>query len=188
MLKIFIICSALLFISSLPLEAQQSENQPVQNVFKGTRFINGQSANLANEGELILQIQHRFGDISYGIDEFFGLDQATMRLGFEYGLFRNLNVGVGRSTILKTYNAYLKFRIFQQPNNFPLTIVTTAEGSVPSLKDFFPDEYNNFSDKYSADIQLIFSSSLGPVGLQVSPGYLHTGYLFLENEKFDFLQ
>jgi len=185
MLKIIIICSGLILISSVTSHAQQTENLPVNNVFKGTRFINGQSANLANNGELILQIQHRFGDISYGIDEFFGLDQATMRLGFEYGLFRNFNIGVGRSTIFKTYDAYIKYRIFQQTNDFPVTLVATAEGSVPSIKDFFPEEYNNFSDKYAASMQLIFSSSLGPVGLQVSPGYLHTGYLFLEDKKFE---
>ena len=90
-----------------------------------------------------------------------------------------------RSNIFKTYDAYLKFRLIQQSENFPLTIAITTEGSVPTIKDLFPEEYNNFSNKLSADAELHLATTLGPVGLQLSPGYLHTGYLFFEERKFD---
>ncbi|MBN2637188.1 MAG: hypothetical protein JXR61_13030 [Prolixibacteraceae bacterium] len=181
--KIYVI--GLFVFALLFSNAQEAQLQPVQNSFKGTRFVNAQSVNLSSEGELILFIQHRFGDISYGISEFFGLDEATMRIGFEYGLSRNLNIGIGRSTMFKTYDANLKFRLFQQTKNFPVTVAATAEGSIPTIKDFFPEAYDNFSNKYSADFQLHISKTIGIFGFQLSPGYLHTGYLFPDNDKFD---
>lgn len=177
-----------LFVFALLLSnAQKVEPQVIQNSFKGTRFVNAQSANFTNEGELKLFIQHRFGDISYGISEFFGLDEATMRIGFEYGLIKNLNIGIGRSTLFKTYDANLKFRLFQQTQNFPVTVAAVAEGSIPTIKDFFPTEFDNFSDKYSASLQLHIAKTIGIFGFQISPGFLHTGYLFLDDDKFDLI-
>ena len=34
----------------------------------------------------MLRSSHRFGTLNGGAYEFFGLDNATMRLGFDYGL------------------------------------------------------------------------------------------------------
>ncbi len=163
----------------------QEENIAVQNVFKGTRLVNAQSANLAKQGELHMQIQHRFGDISGGMYELFGLDQASMRLGFEYGIGKNWDIGVGRSSMFKTYDASVKFRIANQSGTFPLTIVSTAEGSVPTIRDYFPESLNNFSDKFSGNVQFHVAKTIGIFGLQVTPGYLHTGYLLTEEENFD---
>ncbi len=174
-------CLILLFINV----SGQEEDNYIKSVFKGTRLINGHSANLAEQGELYLQIQHRFGDVSDGLYEFFGLDQATMRLGFEYGIARNLTVGIGRSTMFKTYDASIKFKIAQQSAHFPLTISTTFEGSVPTQKHYFPETYNNFSDKFSGSAQLHFAKTIGIVGLQITPGYLHTGYLPIEVNKYE---
>ena len=180
-----IIWSALFVLTVLSVHAQVTEDSTIQNVFKGTRFINGQSANLAEAGELQLQIQHRFGDISGGMYEFFGLDQAVMRLGFEYGVSKNFTAGIGRSNLLKTYDASVKFRLIQQSDNFPITIVASAEGSLPTVKDLYPESKNNFSHKASGSFQLNIAKTIGTLGLEVSPGYLHTGYLFFENNTFD---
>lgn len=169
------------------LVAEAQDKDKIENVFKGTRLIDGHSANLAEPGELYLQIQHRFGDISDGFYEFFGLDQASMRLGFEYGVFKNFALGIGRSTMFKTFDGSVKYRIAQQSDGFPISITTTLEGSVPTLKDFFPEEYNNFSDKFSGSAQLHVAKTIGIVGLQVTPGYLHTGFLPIEEDKYDFV-
>ena len=74
--------------------------------------MNAHSANLAEDGDLLL-IQHRFGDISGGFYELFGLDQASIRLGFEYGVGKNLNFGIGRSTFMKMYDMMTKLRLAQ---------------------------------------------------------------------------
>jgi hypothetical protein len=150
-----------------------------EQAFQGTRFVNEQSVNLADHGELRLYIQHRFGEIDGGLYELFGLDQATMRLGFEYGLAKNLNVGFGRSTYFKTYDLYAKGRIAGQTETFPLSIALVAAGSVPTLRN---DE-NNFPSKFSGNIQFLLAKTMGPVGVQIAPGYLKTGYLLFENKN-----
>jgi len=161
----------------LTFELNAQEAEPVENNFMGTRLINGQSANLARNGELLLLIQHRFGNINGGFYEFFGIDQATMRIGFEYGFGNNLNLGFGRSSYLKTYDIFGKYRIIQQSSNFPITAVITTGGSFPIIKDYFPDPYNNFSDKVSGNIQVHIAKTINKFSFQVSPGFIRTGYL-----------
>lgn len=163
---------------------QEHEKKEIDPIFKGSRFIHGQSANLAHQGELFLLIQHRFGDISGGMYDFFGLDYASMRLGFEYGITDNLNIGIGRSTMLKTYNGMVKYRFARQTETFPLTIAATAESSLPSLRDYFPDPYNSLSDKLSAGLMLHLASTVGKFGFQLTPGFLRTGYLLNEAGNF----
>ncbi|QIA06489.1 DUF5777 family beta-barrel protein [Draconibacterium halophilum] len=156
----------------------QDEDNIVENAFQGTRVVNGQSANLADDGDLLLLIQHRFGDISGGLYELFGLDVASMRLGFEYGLGNNLNLGVGRSTWLKTYDAFAKYRLVQQKSDFPLSAVLSVGGSVPTIRDYFPEASDNFSDKLSWNAQLHLSKTMGNFALHLSPGFLETGYIY----------
>ncbi len=153
-----------------------------EQAFQGTRLVNEQSVNLADHGELRLYIQHRFGEIGGGLYELFGLDLATMRLGFEYGLAKNLNVGFGRSTYLKTYDVYAKGKIAEQTETFPVSIALVAAGSVPTLRNF-PENENNFSSKFSGNIQLLLAKTMGPVGFQIAPGYLKTGYMLFESKN-----
>lgn len=178
----------LIFATSLNLSAQDTNLviEPVKNVFQGTRFINLHSANVADKNELQLFIQHRFGDISGGFYEFFGLDESSSRIGLEYGLFNNFNVGLGRSSYMKTFDGFLKYRILTQSATVPLTITATATGSVPTIKDVIPEEYDSFSDKASGNLQLHFAHSFKKLGFQVSPGYIATGFIPVENDKYSF--
>ncbi|MDZ7607018.1 MAG: DUF5777 family beta-barrel protein [Cyclobacteriaceae bacterium] len=46
--------------------------------------------------------------------QFFVWISATIRLGLEYGISDWLNVGLGRSSFLKTTDSYLKIRALRQ--------------------------------------------------------------------------
>lgn len=159
------------------------EETEIDNTFQGSILVNEQSANLTERGKLLMLIQHRFGEIDGGLYQLFGLDQATMRLGFEYGFGENLNFGFGRNTFMKTYDVYGKYRLARQSDSFPFTLVTTVGGSVPTIRDIFPDEHNSFSDKLSGNVQLHIAKTMGKLGLQISPGYLSTGYLLSESKN-----
>ena len=174
------------FILVIGLNAQEEEMKPVKNVFSGTRFINLQSANVDSKNELQLLIQHRFGDISGGFYDFFGLDEASMRLGFEYGLTKNFTIGIGRSSYMKTFDSFLKYRILTQSSSFPLTITATIAGSFPTIKDLIPDDYSAFSEKASGNIQLHIAKSFKRFGFQISPGYIGTGYIPIESDSYSF--
>lgn len=164
----------------------QDEEKQLKNVFQGTRFINLQSANVDAKNELQMFIQHRFGNINGAFYEFFGLDEASMRLGFEYGLTKNFTVGVGRSTYMKTYDSFLKYRILTQNSSMPLTVTATVAGSFPTIKNVIPDEFSDFTEKASGNVQLHVAKSWKRVGFQVSPGYIGTGYIPVENNSYSF--
>src|SRR5258708_26540504 len=70
----------------------------IKNAFKSTRVINGQSIEMLGAGSLDFRILHRFGFINSGPGQFFGLDQASIRLSFDYAPTNDLLFGLGRSS------------------------------------------------------------------------------------------
>src|SRR5688572_11781546 len=107
----------LLCLSSLQLFAQEdllsmledsttSKKEDVTATFKTTRLVTGQSLELHHGGVLNFVIQHRFGRVNGGGYEFFGLDQATIRLGLDMGISNRINVGIGRSSVGKVYDGH----------------------------------------------------------------------------------
>ena len=80
------------------LGEDSSATEYITNAFKSTRVVNSQSMEMLGQGVLDLRILHRFGKMSTGFYEAFGLDNATMRIGVDYGILPNLMVGIGRTT------------------------------------------------------------------------------------------
>ena len=109
------------------LESEQAESEGyVSATFKSTRVINGHSIETRSNVVLEFIISHRFGTLNSGYEEFFGLDFSTVRLGLEYGLTDDLNIGIGRSSFDKVIDAFLKYRFVRQSDNFPFTATAFA--------------------------------------------------------------
>ena len=111
--------------SLLDLLGEEEESQVVRNSFKSSRVINGHSIEMLREGVLDFRILHRFGPLSLGGYQLFGLDQASMRIGFDYGVTDNISLGFGRSTSKKELDAFAKYRIKAQTSGdrpFPVSI------------------------------------------------------------------
>ena len=108
------------------------------NAFKSPRVINGHSVEMLAEGTLDFRILHRFGDVSEGYYQLFGLDQASMRMAFDYGLTPNLMLGIGRSTNKKELDGFVKYRILWQSTgkrNMPISLVWVSGITMNGLKD-----------------------------------------------------
>ena len=82
--------------------------------FKTNRVVNSHSIETVAKGEFDFKISHRFGFVSGGFYDLFGLDQATMRIGGDFGITDNLNVGIGRSNEAKTYDGFVKYKFLRQ--------------------------------------------------------------------------
>lgn len=109
------------------LESEQAkEKRYVAATFKGTRVINGHSIETRSNGALEFIIGHRFGMLNTGYDQFWGLDQAWIRLGLEYGITDDLNIGLGRSSFDKVVDAFVKYRFVRQSKTFPFTATAFA--------------------------------------------------------------
>ena len=117
--------------------ADSTRREVVAATFKGTHIINSQSIETPGQGTLAFLIQHRFGTLNSGAYNFFGLDQAVLRLSFEYGLTSRLAVGIGRSNIEKTFDGFLKYKALQQTTGarpMPVSVTLFASGAITTLK------------------------------------------------------
>lgn len=143
--------------------------------FKTTRIINGHSVENVAPGVLDLRISHRFGYINAGAYELFGLDQATMRLGVDYGITKRLMIGAGRSTYQKQFDGFTKFKLLRQTAGaVPVTASAVASVMYKSLKFDDPLRENYLTSNLFYSGQLLvgrkFSESLS---LQVMPTVIH---------------
>ena len=157
--------------------------------FKATRVINGQSVELTSKNELTFVIQHRFGKINEGFYGLFGLDQSTIRFGFEYGVFRWLNIGVGRSSFKKTFDGTLKLKIARQQTGartFPLTIGLFSSVATSTLKWDDPDQPNYYTSRMSFTHQILIARKFGnAVSVQLSPSYVHRNMVATAEDQND---
>ncbi|MEO9485493.1 MAG: DUF5777 family beta-barrel protein [Ekhidna sp.] len=106
--------------------SQASDKGYASATFKSTRVINGHSIETRSNGTLEFIISHRFGKINDGYDGFYGLDFSTIRLGLEYGITDDLNIGLGRASFDKVVDAFLKYRFLRQSKDFPFTATAFA--------------------------------------------------------------
>ncbi len=145
--------------------------------FKATRIINGQSIEIPPKGALNFVISHHFGAINSGAYEFFGLDQANIRFGFDYGVTDWLSVGIGRSSVRKTYDGSVKIKLLRQSSgakNMPLTMTLFANTAITSLKWQEPERTNYFTSRMEFAYQLLLARKFGSrLSLQLMPTMIH---------------
>ena len=147
----------------------------VTGTFKAEHIINTQTVESPAKQNLNFVIQHRFGALNSGSYNFFGLDNATLRLGLDYGLTDDLSVGVGRSSYLKTFDGYAKYKLLKQTEGPQMPLTVDILGTITNwTQDDASKPYLNARRRtsYSAELLLArkFSSRLS---LQVTPTYLH---------------
>lgn len=152
------------------LEADQKNNK-VSGAFKSSRVINGHSIEMLGAGILDFRILHRFGPVKQGIGDLFGLDQASMRMGFDFGLTNDLTIGFGRTTFKKEYDAFIKYRLVQQSQTgTPVSLVAVAGASVFTYKSPDPLKPFTFNDRSGYYAQLIVGRKFNDAfSMQLSP-------------------
>ncbi len=157
--------------------------------FKTTRIINGHSVENPADGVLLFMISHRFGKLNSGAYDFFGLDQATIRLGFEYGIGERLSVGIGRSSYQKAYDGFVKYKILRQSSGdrtMPLTMTWFSSMDLFSLKWQDTERKNYFSSRLSFVHQLLLARKFSDkFSLQVSPTFIHKNLVLTEADDND---
>lgn len=148
----------------------------VSGTFKGTRIINTQSVEMPAKQELLFSIMHRFGKINDGAYQFFGLDNATMRMGFEYGITDYITAGIGRSTFQKTFDGFLKVRLLRQTasgGHIPFSLTALGGLNHNTIK-YTNKPYMNARYRTDYVTQLLIARKLTRnLSLQLSPTWLH---------------
>ena len=157
--------------------------------FKTTRLVNGHSVENVAKGVMDVKISHRFGNLNEGFYELFGLDKATMRIGFDYGITNTLMIGVGRSTYQKTYDAFFKLKILRQSKGkrkMPITLSYLPTIAYRSLKWEDPTIKNHASSRLSYSHQLIIGRKFSEgTSLQLMPTFIHQNLVTGANDPND---
>jgi opacity protein-like surface antigen len=159
----------------------------VTSTFKSTRIINGSSVENLGAGVLDFRISHRFGRINEGASNFFGLDNATTRLGLDYGITNWLMIGLGHSTFNKEDDGFVKIALLKQKTGgMPITVSYAGDISVqttpaPTLPA--GDKWL-FSNKLYYTNQLLIARKFSEkFSLQIMPTIVH--YNLVDSSKFD---
>ena len=159
--------------------------------FKTNRVVNGHSIETVAKNEFDFKISHRFGFLSGGPYDMFGLDQATMRIGGDYGITNNLNVGLGRSTVDKTYDGFVKYKFLKQSTGLktmPVTATWISHMGITTLKWPQPDRQNYFSSRLHYTHQLLIARKFTEgLSIQLSPTLVHKNIVDSTKFKNDIL-
>jgi Membrane bound beta barrel domain (DUF5777) len=174
---------------SLVEDDKEPKKEFVKSAFKSPRVINSHSMEFLSPGVMDFRILHRFGPVDQGLKTLFGLDQASMRLGFDFGLSRNLMAGFGRSTYKKELDGYVKYAPLMQSTGqgqFPFTLalvagmtLNTLEWQDTAINNYFSSRLNYY---FQAIIGRKFSES---VTLQVIPTMVHKNLVPLHTQPND---
>jgi hypothetical protein len=151
--------------------------------------MNGHSIQKMPPGQLDFRISHRFGTLNSGAYELWGLDQANIHFGFDYGIFKWLMLGVGRGTYEKTYDGFAKFTILRQSTGakeMPVSLSAFSSVAINSLKWPETEQTNYFSSRLSYVAQVLVARKFSPsFSFQLTPSYVHRNMVSTELDPND---
>lgn len=172
--------------SLLDLLEEEETTDYASASFKTTRIINSQSIENVAEGVLDFKISHRFGMLNSGAYELFGLDQASIRLGLDYGITDNLMVGFGRSSFQKALDGFIKYRLLRQSTgkrNMPITLSLYSSMALNMLKWANPERENYFTSRMYFTHQVLIGRKFSKAtSVMLMPTLVHRNMVTTEAE------
>lgn len=177
------------------LEKESGENKTVYATatFKSTRVIDGHSVENLPAHVLDVRISHRFGPLSKGVYEFFGLDYApfNVRVGFDYGITKNFMIGGGHNAWQKTYDGFFKLKILRQSTgavNMPITVSFVPTFAISTVKPggfgYEPSDSLAKTDRLSCVLQLLIGRKFSEgLSLQLMPTFIRTDNVSFNHVK-----
>lgn len=176
-----------LLLFSLATQAQESDlfdvfeesaqSELVYATFKGTQLINASTNETPGEGVLQFMMAHRFGSFNDDyLYNFFGLDNAQVRMQLDYGVTDRLNIGIGRSSFLKVADGFIKYQLLQQQHGAKTVPVSlTLHSSTNYRNARYTDGIDHaISDRFSYMHQAIIAKKWNrKLSTLVSPSVVH---------------
>jgi hypothetical protein len=167
-----------------------NKKEYITNAFKSSRVINGHSMEFIGKGVLDVRILHRFGPVNTGYNDLFGLDQANMRFGFDYGVSKRLTLGVGRSNVGKEWDGFIKYRPIWQATGgswpSPVSIILISGVTLSTMPWADKSRNNYISSKMAFYNELIIGRKLsGKISLQLAPTFVHRNLVPLATDPND---
>lgn len=156
--------------------ASKPKLKPVKNTFQSTWIIDNQTVMVSQKGTFEMDIQHRFGTVAKGYDDFWGFfAPSNIRLGAIYAPVKNLNVGIGitKSNMLWDLNA--KYAILRQTKGlYPVSVTYFGDVAYDTRKDADGSIFKYQSQRISFFNQLIVARKISEkLSLQAAVSLSH---------------
>lgn len=181
--------------------AAPAKVKPVKNTFQSIWIIDNQTVLVPVKGTLEIDIQHRFGTVQNGYQDFWGFfAPSNIRLGVNYSPINKLNVGFGltKNNMLGDLNAKYSI-ITQTKGKYPVSISYYVNMAYDTRKDKDKSIFKYQSQRLSYFNQLLIARKITKkLSLQVAPSISHqnsvngyytkndsTGTTIFKKMKFD---
>jgi hypothetical protein len=178
---------------SLLDSAGAPKHEKVFATFKGSKIINMQSTETVKPKTMDFTVTHLFGNAGHesggGVHQLFGFDNAAdIRIGFDFGITRNLTMGIGRSKQFELLDALIKYRVLTQTtdNHIPLTLAVYSDlGYSPQTASQFyagaegnPNFKQNDLYRFSYTTELLIARKFNRrLSIQLAPLYQHRNFV-----------
>lgn len=176
-LLFLIACSVSVQLKAQDEDQEIQEDKPVRSPFESSWIIDNQTPVVYPKGTFEFMIQHRFGEIEHGFQDFFGLWlPSNIRLGFSYTIIENLSIGFGTTKRDEIQDFSAKYAILKQTRSGSMPVDITYYGNVAietgRKKSLLPNENN--SDRLSFFHQVIISRKWSPAfSMMIAPSLSH---------------
>jgi hypothetical protein len=180
-----VVISMVLFVSPVIAQEEQKEGEeqkseaatdkrPVRNTFESGWLLDNQSVMVPVKGTLQMDINHRFGAINNGYEDFAGLfAPSNIRLGFSYVPVEKLMVGFGITKYRMTWDLHAKYALLEQTRNNSMPISLTYYGVI-GIDTRSASNFHFSTDRYSYFNQLIIARKFNEkFSVQVAPSFSH---------------
>ena len=151
----------------------KKDKRPVKETFESSYLLNNQTIKIPTKNTLEFIIQHRFGKLNSEDFDLLGLyAPSNIRIGLNYTLTNNLQLGIGTTKNNKLQDINLKYSLLKQTRSgsIPLSITYYGNATVDVRKDVYP----KFTNRLSYFHQIMFARKFSnKFSLQVAPSYSH---------------
>ena len=183
-----VVLGLLVLMNWYPVKGQDSVEY-ASGTFKAAHVVIGQSVETTPQGNFQFLISHHFGLISGGYQNLFGLNQAFIRIGTEYGITDWATVGIGLNTEKITWDGYAKFKILRQSKGdrkMPFTLTGYASAAVNTVKWGDTAKADYPTNRFSYAFELILARKFNKwFSLQITPAMVHKNLVATSKDHND---
>lgn len=175
---LFSILLLLSFTSNAFCQDEEEKDKPVYSPWGSGILIDQQTSVIPSVHSFESIIQHRFGSIQSSMADLYGIYSpgANLRLGFNYVLFKNVQIGYGltKENMYSDFN--LKWTVFEQTRKNTVPVSVTLYGNMAISGNPDKDYGLNYAfiHRYSYFSQLIVGRKISEaLSIQTAISFTH---------------
>lgn len=157
------------------LETEMVNKPRPVTTFESQLIIDNQTVMVSRKKVLNMAIQHRFGKVSNGLKDLYGIfGPANIRLGLNYTPINNLSIGFGvtKERYLVDFNA--KYALVKQMDSDGWPVSISYFGNIAIDTREKKGNFVNWGDRISYFNQIMIARKITEnLSVQLSPGFSH---------------